>query len=401
MKTELTISPDWLAQKAVQRLFDVLEADGGEARIVGGAVRNFLMNAGASDLDFATTLVPEVVMQRLQDAGIKAIPTGIDHGTVTALLESQSFEITTLRRDIETDGRHAVVMFGTDFKADANRRDFTVNALYVDRAGVVYDYVDGLKDIEPKVLRFIGDAGARIEEDYLRILRFFRFFAYYGQHRPDAEGLKACARLKDGMITLSAERIWNEMAKIFAAPDPSRALLWMRQIGVLTLLLPESEKWGIDAINPLIEAERKHDWQADGLMRLMAIIPPRLDTVNEIAKRWKMSNVERDRLRAWSALSQQLPKDDKMLRALAYRHSKSAVMDGLHVQSAMQRDDKLAEHAAVLAAWDMPELPVRGADLLELGYDKGPTLGAALKSLEKLWVESDFQMTREALLKQL
>lgn len=392
------ITAAWLKEKALVQLFDALEKDGGEPRVVGGAVRNALMGYGDSDIDIATTTQPEETLALLEAADIKAIPTGIEHGTVTAVIDGKAYEITSLRKDVKTDGRHAVVAFGTSFEDDARRRDFTINAIYADRNGHIYDYVGGLADIETETLQFIGDASTRIEEDYLRILRFFRFFAYYGKNRPDAQGLKACARLKDGLDGLSAERIWSEMRKLFAAPDPSRALLWMRQVGVLTKLLPESEKWGIDAIPPLMEAERKHEIAPDAMVRLMSVIPPRVDTVNDIASRWKLSNAERDRLRIWASLPQQLPKDDRSLRGLAYRHSKAAVLDALHVQTGLRRDDELANAAKTLAAWDVPELPVKGTDLLERGFEKGPLLGAKLKELENEWIESDFNLKRDDLL---
>lgn len=402
MKNNKNISPDWLKSSDVQKLFEVLEEGGEKARIVGGAVRNHLIGSTIkSDVDFAVTTKPEETMARLQAAGMRVVPTGVEHGTVTAVLNNVGYEITTLRKDIKTDGRHAVVAFGTDFEEDAKRRDFTINALYVDREGAVYDYVDGLADIETMSLRFIGDAGARIQEDYLRILRFFRFFAWFGKHRPDADGLKASMRLKEVINSLSAERIWAEMHKLFSAPDPSRALLWMRQVSVLTLLLPESEKWGIDAIPALIEAEQEHDWPADPMIRLMAIVPKRQDSVNEIATRWRISNAQRDRMRGWAALPAQLPKNDIALRAMAYRHTKQAIIDGLHVQTAMQRDDELVGFAQRIEAWDMPTLPIKGADLLERGYEKGPTLGSKLKQIEEIWIESDFSLDRDALLAQI
>lgn len=402
MKTDTKISPDWLADKNVQRIFDVLEGAGGDVRIVGGCVRNTLFNASEnSDIDFATTLLPDQMVAAFKSADIKTVPTGIEHGTVTAVIDGVAFEVTTLRSDIETDGRHAVVSFGTDFTEDAKRRDFTVNALYVDRHGMVYDYVDGFADIGAKNFRFIGQAGERIEEDYLRILRFFRFFAWYGQHRPDTEGLKACTRLKEGLNTLSAERVWQEMQKLLAAPDASRALLWMRQTGVLTVVLPESEKWGIDAIPPLMKAEAAHHWSADPVIRLMAMIAPRMDRVNDVAARWKLPNKVRDRLRVWASLPQQLPEDLEALKALAYWHGKQALLDALMVSTAMKRDDAFAALHAQIADWDVPVLPIKGADLLARGFEKGPQLGAKLKELETAWVESGFTLEREELLKRL
>ncbi|RVC41275.1 CCA tRNA nucleotidyltransferase, partial [Mesorhizobium sp. M4B.F.Ca.ET.088.02.2.1] len=220
-------------------------------------------------------------------AGFKTVPTGIEHGTVTAIAGGKTYEVTTLRADIETDGRRAKVSFGRDWKLDAERRDFTINALYAEADGNVVDLVGGIADIAARRLRFIGDAEARIREDYLRILRFFRFFAWYGDGRPDAEGLKACARLKDGLGQLSAERIWSELKKLLSAPDPSRALLWMRQAGVLTSVLPESEKWGIDAIHGLIRTEKDLGWAADPLLRLEAMVPPDAARMKTLAERLK------------------------------------------------------------------------------------------------------------------
>ena len=248
------IDADWLRDADLQRLLAALSGpgeDGGEAelaRVVGGAIRNTILGQPVSDIDIATTCPPAVTVARATAAGFKTVPTGIEHGTVTVIANRRPFEVTTLRRDVETNGRHAVVAFGRDWQADAERRDFTINALYCEADGTVVDLVGGLADIERQTLRFIGDASARIEEDYLRILRFFRFFAWYGAGRPDGDGLRAATRLKGGLTKLSAERVWAELRKLLAAPDPSRALLWARQTGVLTLILPESERWGIDGI---------------------------------------------------------------------------------------------------------------------------------------------------------
>ena len=280
----------WLKDADLQRLLSALNAGGEEARIAGGAVRNALLGEAVADVDIATTTPPEETVRRAEKAGFKTIPTGIEHGTVTVTAGGRGYEVTTLRADVETDGRRAKVIFGRDWKADAERRDFTINALYAEADGTVVDLVGGLADLESRTLRFIGDAETRIREDYLRILRFFRFFAWYGSGRPDAEGLKACARLKDGLDRLSAERVWAELKKLLSAPDPSRALLWMRQAGVLTKVLPESEKWGIDAIHGLVAAERDLGWAADAMLRLEAIVPPDAERMQALAGRLKLSN---------------------------------------------------------------------------------------------------------------
>ncbi|MEL6744920.1 MAG: CCA tRNA nucleotidyltransferase, partial [Pseudomonadota bacterium] len=249
------IDQPWLAQRSVQKVLALLSSDGGEARVNGGAVRNALLNEPVGDIDIATTLEPSEVVKRAKAAKIKSVPTGIDHGTVTLVIDADAFEVTTLRSDVETDGRHAVVRFGTDWTQDAQRRDLTMNALYCAADGTVFDPLSGYDDVMNRRVRFIGDALDRIREDRLRILRFFRFFAWYGAFRPDADGLRACVREKNGLRNLSAERIWQELSKLLAAPDPSRALLWMRQTGVLSVVLEESENWGIDTIHGLVRVE--------------------------------------------------------------------------------------------------------------------------------------------------
>ncbi len=317
----------WFRDAALTRVLALLNADQGEGRVAGGAVRNALMGIAVADVDIATTLLPDEVVSRAKAAGIKAVPTGIEHGTVTLVIDGRPFEVTTLRRDVETDGRHAKVLFGTDWQADAERRDLTINALYADQAGQVIDLVDGLKDIDSRTVRFIGDASQRIAEDYLRVLRFFRFFAYYGSGRPDADGLRASARAKDKLSTLSAERIWMEMRKLFAAPDPSRSLLWMRTSGVLAAILPETEKWGIDAIHGLIATEDALGWAADPLLRLAAIIPDNAERVAAMAKRLRLSNAEAGRLDEW-ATTARLPEEvtDVGFDRLLYRGAKAGMV---------------------------------------------------------------------------
>lgn len=400
----------WLQDAAVQRVFSLLNADGGEGRVVGGAVRNALMGVATSDVDFATILTPQVVIERAAADGIKAVPTGINHGTVTLVIDGRGFEITTLRQDVETDGRHATVRFGTDWQMDAERRDFTINALYATADGTVIDLVNGLHDIETKTLRFIGNAEQRIAEDYLRVLRFFRFFAYYGSGRPDADGLRASARAKDKLDTLSAERVWSELRKLLAAPDPSRALLWMRTSGVLTAVLPESEKWGIDAIHGLIATEQALQWQPDALLRLAAIIPPDSERIGQMADRLRMSRAERDTLLSFAqapvvspdlagaALDRLLYKSGKagiimrLKHALASARAK-AVEDNLEMMKAAKLDNLLKR----AVAFQKPSLPVSGADLLALGVAPGPRIGEILGKVEAEWVERNFIDDRAAL----
>ncbi|MFD0915773.1 CCA tRNA nucleotidyltransferase [Pseudahrensia aquimaris] len=400
------IDQSWLHSPALQELLALLNSDGGEAKIAGGAVRNSLLGEAIKDVDVATTLIPADVTMRLEEAGHRAIPTGIDHGTVTALIDGETFEVTTLRKDIDTDGRHATVTFGTDWLEDAERRDFTMNALYLEADGTVFDPLGGYGDLMARNVIFIGMAEKRIEEDYLRILRFFRFFAWYGTFRPDAKGLMACTRLKDGLDDLSAERIWQELSRMLAAPDPSRALLWMRQTGVLSKVLPESENWGIDAIHGLVEAEQELGWDADAVLRLMSIIAPMEDKVAGLAERLKLSNKVRDRLIAWAG-QESLPKKQSKQEfdAMLYRSNVQAVSDRIRLDCATaigkndeKRSTKLAKRLKRIAKWERPELPVRGQDLLDAGMKPGPQIAQTLTRLEEVWIASGFKASREFLL---
>jgi poly(A) polymerase len=401
----------WLGDPALQKLLAVLSTSDETARIAGGAVRNAILEKPVADIDVATTNLPAQVIERAEAAGFRAVPTGIEHGTVTVIADGRPFEVTTLRADVETDGRHAKVVFGRDWRADAERRDFTINALYAGADGTVVDLVGGLADLQARTVRFIGDAEMRIREDYLRILRFFRFFAWYGAGRPDADGLKACARLKGGLERLSAERVWAELRKLLSAADPSRALLWMRQASVLTTILPESEKWGIDAIHGLVAAERELHWPADPLLRLAAIVPPDVRRIEAMAARLRMSTAEAERLSQWASATPLAADATELLaRQKLYRHYGTGLSDRLKLVLAGARSRAVNDNAALIEAagfarllkvaeaWRRPALPVTGKDLIELGMQEGPLLGERLKSLESAWLDSGFQLGRDALL---
>ena len=409
--SEARITADWLKSKSLQRLFDILTDEGNETLVVGGAVRNSLLGTKDGDVDLATVFEPQQMIDRLQAAGEKAVPTGFDHGTVTAVIDGKGFEVTTLREDIETDGRHAIVRFGTDWVQDAKRRDFTMNALYCNRDGEIFDPLGGYDDLKNGDVKFIGDAGQRIEEDALRILRFYRFFAWYGSGRPDAAGLKACAARKGLIENLSVERIWMELKKLLAAPDPGRALLWMRTTGVLSTVLPESEKWGIDFLPELIRQERAEEWNdagnSDPLLRLMAIIPPRQETVEGLTKRLSMSNAERDRLLVWSQSKVPVGYQDKSaLAKFLYVEGQAGTLDAMKLE-AMQMPTRDADpselHGAIKFAenWTRPKFPLSGKDLSDKGIPSGPHMGKRLAALETRWVESGFSLTRETLLEEV
>lgn len=402
---DIRIEEKWLHEKPLQKLFDILTGNGGEARVAGGAVRNTLMGEIADDIDLCTTLLPEEVVERIEAAKERAVPTGMDHGTVTAVIDGKAFEVTTLREDVETDGRHAVVRFGKDWERDALRRDLTINALYCDREGRVYDPVGGYADILAREVRFIGDAQTRIREDALRILRFFRFFAWYGDGRPDAGGLKACAANKDLLKSLSAERVWMELKKLLRAIDPSRALLWMRTTGVSAAILPESGKWGMDAIPGLIAHERETNLEPDAMLRLMAMIRPDPEVVLAIADRLSFSNAETERLKSWASSS--APKPDistAELGKLLYRGSQQGMLDAMRLEAVHWKDrgDEKAANAMTMLAtyaqgWAKPVFPVRGRDLKERGMEDGPEMGVHLARLEEAWIESGFALTSDAL----
>ncbi len=402
---------EWLADTKLQRLLGALAEGGEEARVVGGAIRNSLLGQAVSDIDIATTTLPDETVRRAAAMGFKTVPTGIDHGTVKVIAGGKAYEVTTLRADIETDGRHASVRFGRDWRADAERRDFTINALYADANGTILDPIGGLADIENRTLRFIGDPEARIREDYLRILRFFRFFAWYGYGRPEAEGLKACARLKGGLSHLSAERIWSELKKLLSAPDPSRALLWMRQAGVLTAVLPESEKWGIDSIHPLVKAETDLGWPPDPLLRLEAIVQPDAARMKALGKRLKLAKSETERLVQWALAEPVKPTTTETAFAKTlYRGNVVATKDRIRLAWASARakaveDDKAlveaggySRLAGFLDGWEKPVFPMAGSDLKALGAVEGKALGDLIAALEAEWVNSGFTLTRDALL---
>ncbi|MGL3604908.1 CCA tRNA nucleotidyltransferase [Rhizobium sp. G187] len=401
----------WFQSPGLQKILTLLNKDGAETRVVGGAVRNSLMDLAVGDIDLATTLLPEEVMGRAAARGIKAVPTGIAHGTVTLVVDGQPFEVTTLRRDVETDGRHAQVAFGADWQEDADRRDLTINALYARADGEVVDLVGGLADIENRTIRFIGDAEQRIAEDYLRVLRFFRFFAYYGSGRPDATGLKACARARSQLKSLSAERVWSELKKLLSARDPGRALLWMRQSGVLTEILPESEKWGIDAIPGLIAAEQALGWTPDPLLRLSAIVPKDAGRMAGLATRIRLSNAEALALERFA----RTPKPQDTVTDVAfdrdlYRFGKEGFIAVLKLDLASARanaesDPKAMTRSARLSAllkraeaFVRPVMPIKGSDLLACGVPSGPRIGEILGTLEESWIASSFTLDRERLL---
>lgn len=376
----------WLETEATRAVMAALEAAGGEgcARFVGGCVRNSLVGQPVDDIDIATRLRPEQTMAALKAAGLKAVPTGVEHGTVTGVSGRRPYEITTLRRDVETDGRRAVVAFTDDWAEDAARRDFRLNALYADAAGRVFDPTGGgLADAAAGRIVFVGEAETRIREDYLRILRFFRFFAWYGRGEPDAVGLDACARLKDGMARLSAERVSKELLKLLAAPDPRPAVRAMAESGVLGEVLPEAE--------PPALFEAMCGLSGDPALRLSALLPADEAAVVATAGRLRLSNALRDRLAATVADGPEVSPGmgEAAARAALYRLGRPAFEDRLTRAEAAGAGDGAALRA-LAEAWTLPRMPVGGRDLARLGVTPGPETGRLLKAFEAGWIADDF-----------
>ena len=391
---------EWMRAPATRKVVEALQSEAPDmARFVGGCVRNALMGVAVDDIDIATPLHPDAAVKALQEAGLHVVPTGIAHGTVTAIADGVPFEVTSLREDIETDGRHAKVIFGTDWEKDSARRDFRFNAIYADpETGALYDPQHGISDALNGVVAFVGDPQTRIKEDYLRILRYFRFFAWYGKGRPDRESVKACARLKDGMSALSAERVWKELEKLLAAPDPSKALRWMRTAEVLQVILPESIH--VDRACALIALEHEMDWPPDPLLRLMAMVDARRWA--EIAKRLKLSNAQKNRLKAWHDAGEVNPDEDYMdVSRRFYRKVVAGYVDAARIaMGTLDEHDrrKVQDLMEFAQEWERPVFPVRAKDLMNEGYSGGRELGDLLWALEDEWIRSGFALSRSELI---
>ncbi|MGB6231013.1 MAG: CCA tRNA nucleotidyltransferase [Litorimonas sp.] len=376
----------------------------GSTRFVGGCVRNALWSLPVADIDMATQLDPAAVNDALKLAGIKTVPTGIAHGTLTAVHGGKPYEITTLRRDVETDGRRAVIAYTQDWAEDARRRDFTVNALYADLSGQVFDPTgEGMTDIEARRFRFVGDADARVREDYLRILRLFRFLAWYGQEaRITKEALTACRENRRGLKQLSAERVWSELKKLLSARDPVRAVRIMLQQEILETLLPEATN--VDGLGRLVALEAREGIAPDPVLRLMAMMAREPLSAALLAKRLKMSNKEKERLKAWASDGESLSHDmpERARLQAIYRAGKSVILDRARLRAAGAEAAIESAHWMVLAdlamGWTPPTFPLRGADLAAAGVPKGPEMGKALQALEALWIRSGFSTEKPQLM---
>ena len=367
---------EWTQRPALAELVAALGP--GNARWVGGAVRDTLLGCEAHDIDAATPLTPKEVIDRLDAAGIRTIPTGIDHGTVTAIVEGGNVEITTLRHDVSTDGRRATIAFANDWRDDAARRDFTINALYADPVTLeVFDYFGGVDDLASGRVRFIGDPRARIREDHLRILRYFRFQTRFGSAL-DPEAEEACAELAPTLKGLSRERVGWELQNLLALPNPSDTVVRMRELGVLQVVLPEAGPHETGKLAELVTAEREAKIEPDAMRRLAALIPAVPPVAEAVSARLRLSKSQRARLVCAAARDL---RDGDNARSLAYRVGMSCAIDRLLLTGA---------EPGPLADWDVPVFPLKGGMIVARGIAAGPEVARILQTVEKLWVEEGF-----------
>jgi poly(A) polymerase len=372
--TERLPAAEWTGREDLAALIVVLGA--GNARYVGGAVRDTLLGIAVKDIDLATTLRPDEVIARLTGAAIRTIPTGIEHGTVTAILAGAPVEITTLRHDVSTDGRRATVAFANDWREDAARRDFTINALYADPAsGEIFDYFGGLDDLAARRVRFIGDAGERIREDHLRILRYFRFQARFGSQPADNEAEQSCSALADTLTALSRERVGMEFLNLLGLADPAPTVARMAELAVLAVILPEADP---QALARLTAQERAQDVGPDPMRRLAALLPADQSLAEQVAFRFRLSTAQKKRLAA--AAGRQAAADTDA-QALAYRLGREQAIDRLLLAG---RD------VAAIKAWDIPALPLKGGQIVARGVTAGPEIARILRAVEDRWIAEGF-----------
>jgi poly(A) polymerase len=391
----------WLREPPLSDLLATLDRDGEEARVVGGAVRNALLGLPHGDIDVATTAEPREVVRRAQAAGFKPVPTGIDHGTITVVVGGCPFEVTTLREDVETFGRHATVRFGRDWKRDAERRDFTMNGLSLSADGTVHDLVGGIDDLKARYVRFIGDAAMRIAEDYLRILRFFRFHAYYGAGDPDPAGLHAAILARDGLARLSRERVRMELMKLLLAPRAVPALAVMAEAGLLGSVLGGVPY--LASFANIAKTEAASGLAPDGARRLAALGVWIGEDAERLWQRLRLTNAEHAQLAAmsdgWWHISPAM--GEVAARVLIYRigavHFVGRTLLAWARAQAGAHDEAWRDLVTLPQRWTAPKFPLRAADFVARGVEKGPSLGAALGRAEEAWIAAGFPTDRKAL----
>jgi len=392
---------DWLKHPATLKLLDAFGPGNGSVRFVGGCVRNTLLNEPVSDIDLATILEPEEILARLEAAGLRSVPTGIEHGTITAIVDHQPFEITTLRSDVSTDGRRATVAFTRDWREDAKRRDFTMNAIYADPDGTLFDPLSGIADAAARRVIFIGDANERLREDYLRILRFFRFGAQYGAGLVDEAGLQACIANADGLNQLSGERIQSELFKLLAAPAVLPIIKLMVDSRILAKLLPGFQS--MKTLEALATIEEKTHREPDAILRLSSLLVGSGIDPAALAERLKLSNTVSSRLGAALAPSAELNiyTDENDLKRQFYAVSQESAADQVLLSWAIdqQGDQEAYERALRIAeTWERPVFPLKGKDILDLGVEEGSEVGDVLAAMKEWWIYRDFAPDRDSLL---
>ena len=381
----------WQRWHGMDTLLDVLGAGEGETRYVGGCVLDTLLGLEVSDVDLATRLAPQEVIDRLGRARIKAVPTGIAHGTVTALLRGHPIEVTTLRRDVSTDGRRATIAYTDDWKEDAARRDFTINALSADPVTRrVHDYFDGEADLAARRVRFIGDPLTRIAEDHLRILRFFRFHARFGAGAPDPASLDACTSRANDLMALSRERIADELLKLLALPDPSVTVRLMVERGILSPVLPEITHESAARLEALVRREQISGIPPEALRRLAALLPPDAALAASLSARLRLSNKAIKRI---VSAAERQPDDAQRPLALAYRVGGDEAIDRLLLGD--EEEAATAEKVKSLAGYTRPRFPISGGDLIQMGLSPGPAVAATLQAIERDWIEGGFALDED------
>lgn len=386
---------DWLHDPKTRSVMSALNSMQDDcARFVGGCVRNALIDEPVSDIDIATQLKPDGTLAALDRAGIRAVPTGIEHGTITAVVDGTPFEITSLRRDVETDGRRAVVAFTTSWDEDAQRRDFNMNALYADADGVLFDPTgQGLSDLAERRVAFIGDAEQRLREDHLRNLRFFRFSAWYGSGL-DPVGLAACRAQREGLGQIAAERIWTEIHKLLSATSPWATVKSMFEAGVMEVVMPHAA-W-TERAEGSVHLEMRRDVKIDAMQRLMALLEQAPDTAATVAERLRLSGKERSRLVDWAKSPWFAPEEFdelslcKSLYTVAQETGVDCVLSDWSRNVHDGRDHDWQRALELARIWTRPTFPLTGKDLVKAGFKPGPELGELLSSLEARWVESGF-----------
>lgn len=383
--SKIISNSEWFNAVGLRRVIKALSDADGVPRIVGGAVRDSLLGLSVSDVDLATKLLPAEVIRRLERAAIKSVPTGIEHGTVTAVSDGKNYEITTLRRDVTTDGRRAVVAFSTDWKEDAARRDFTINALYADaHSGEVYDYFSGLPDLEQGIVRFIGDADQRIAEDYLRILRYFRFFGRFGKEAADPEAIAACAKGAQGLTALSRERIAQELTRLISLPTPTLSVKLMVEHQIFAPFLPELDASAAERMASIVDLEVAHRLPVSLPARLLTLLPREVVVVDRVSARLKLSNRLREQLA--HRVTGELP-TELNIREIAYRKGVDCATDAAALYA---NPIEFESCLARLENWKVPAFGIKGGDVIAMGVPAGPMVAKTLQSLEQAWIDDDF-----------